>query len=91
LPAGIKEYQEHVRFVGVPAKIQTGHHLNTSLKHYHLIIEYKAVTGSKNPGKYEDYSVDLISNPAWGRKLFHFSWATFLSVSSTDHHFNTVQ
>jgi len=48
VPARIKEYQEkHVRFVGVPAKIQTGHHFNTTLKHYHLIIKYKAVTGSK--------------------------------------------
>jgi len=73
VPGRIKEYQEqHVRFVGVSAKIQTGHHLNTSLKHYHLIIKYKAVTSSKNPGKYEDYSVDLISTPACGRKLFTF-------------------
>jgi hypothetical protein len=74
VPAGIEEYQEqHVRFVGVPAKIQTGHHLSTSLKPYHLIIKYKAATGSTNPGKYEDYSVDLISTLAFGRKLFHLS------------------
>lgn len=92
MPAGIEEYEEqHVRFVGVPAKIQTGHHLNTSLKHYHLTMKYKAVTGSKNPGKYEEYIVDLISTPAFGRKLFHLSYATFLSVSSTGHHCNTVQ
>jgi hypothetical protein len=58
VPAGIEEYQEqHVRFVGVPDKIQTGHHLSTSLKHYHLIIKYKVVTGSKNPRKYEDYTI----------------------------------
>jgi hypothetical protein len=54
VPAGIEEYQEqHVTFVGIPAKIQIGHHLNTTLKHYHLIIKHKAVTGSKNLGKYE--------------------------------------
>jgi hypothetical protein len=52
VPAGIGEYQEqHVRFVGVPGKIQTGHHLYTSLKYYHLIMKYKAATGSNNPGK----------------------------------------
>jgi hypothetical protein len=74
VPAGIEENQEqHVRFAGVPAKIQTGHHVSTSLKKYHVIIKYNAATGSKYPGKYEDYSVDLISTPAFGRKLFHLS------------------
>jgi hypothetical protein len=78
--AGIEEYQEHVWFVGVPAKIQTEHHLNTSLKHFHFITKYNAATGSKNPRKYEDYRVDLISTPAFGRKVFHLSSQSLLPV-----------